>query len=98
MFFRDLSFPLQMKLVLILHVIAFGMVLTNALSVEENIKSGSVVVQGSYEDPVASFYARGDSTQQDSSRLFMKARKLGYCLRRLSSMGERKCFLSFMTT
>lgn len=71
----------------ILQVVAtFGIVLVNASSVEENFKSGSGVVQNSFEDPVASLYTRDGSIQQDSPRLLIKARKLGYCLRRLSSM------------
>ena len=94
----DLSFPLQMHLVLILQVVAFGIVLNNALSVEENFKSDSAVVQNSFEDPVTPLYTRGGSIQHDSPRLLTKARKLGYCLRRLSSMGEGKRFLNFMTT
>lgn len=84
---RGLPFPLQMHLVLILHVVAFGIVLINAFSVDENFKSGSVAVQNSFKDPMASFYTRGGSIQQESPHLFIKGRKLGYCLRRLSSMG-----------
>ena len=76
-----------MNLVLILQVVAFGIVLIYASSVEENFKSGSIVVQNSFEDPVASLHARGGSIQQDRHRLLIKARKLGYCLRRLSSIG-----------
>ena len=64
---RGLSFPLQMHLVLILHVVAFEIVLINALS---------VVVQHSFEDPAASSYTRGGGSQQDSLRLIIKARKL----------------------
>ena len=87
----NLSFPLQMHLALILQVVAFGIVLiTNALSVEENSKSGSLVVQNSFEDPEASLYTRDGSIQQGSSHLLIKARKLGFCLRRLSSMGKGK--------
>lgn len=82
-----LSFPLQMHAVLILQVVAFGVVLVNASSVEESFKSGSGVVQNSFEDPDGSLYTRDGSIQQDSPRLLIKAIKFGYCLRRLSSMG-----------
>ena len=85
--FQDLSFPLQMHLVLILQVAASAMILINASSVQENSKSDSDVVQNSFEDPVASLYTRGGSIQTDSPRLLIKARKHGYCLRRLSSLG-----------
>ena len=84
--FKDLVFPLQMHLVLILHAVTFRIVLINALSVEDNFKSGSVEKQNSFEDPVASSDTRS-ATEQDGPRLFIRARKLGYCLRRLSSMG-----------
>ena len=78
-----------MHLILIMDVVACGIVLINALPVEENFKSGSVVVQNSFKDPLASSYTRDGSIQQDNSHLVIKARKLGYCLRRLSSMGEK---------
>jgi len=84
---RGLSFSLQMHLILILHVVAFRIVLINALPIEENFKSGSIVVQNNLKDLLASSYTRGGSFQRDNPLLYIRARKLGYCLRRLSSMG-----------
>ena len=70
-----------------MHLILILQVAASASSVQENSDSGSDVVQNSFEDPVASLYTRGGSIQKDSPRLLIKARKHGYCLRRLSSLG-----------
>lgn len=82
-----------MHVIVSLYILAFGVVLISSVPFEENLKSHLVEMQGSSEDPVASFRLRGRGSQRnhpiplDIARLFVKARNRGYCLRRLSSLG-----------
>lgn len=74
-----------MNLVVNLFILASGIILINAEPLEEKLQSGS-------EDPLLSFYKGAPGTQRNDPiplvGLVIKARSHGYCLRRLSSLGE----------
>lgn len=73
-------------------MLASGIILINAEPLEEKRQSGSVEMRDSSEDPLLSFYKGAPGTQRNDPiplvGLVIKARSHGYCLRRLSSLGE----------
>lgn len=87
-----------MYLVVNLLILTIGISLINCEPREENLQSGSEGMRDSSEDPMVSFYKGGPAAQRNDPiplvSLAIKARSHGYCLRRLSSLGESIiCFL-----
>jgi len=80
-----------MHLVVNLYVLSLGVILINSEPLDENLQSGSVEMRDSSEDPIVSSYKEYLAAQQNDpiplTGLVIKARSLGYCLRRLSSLG-----------
>lgn len=87
-----------MHFALNLFILTTGIILINCEPLEENLQSGSEEIRDSSEDPMVSFYKGGPGAQRNDPipllGLAIKARSHGYCLRRLSSLGESIiCFL-----
>ena len=79
-----------------LSILGIGIILINAERLEGTLQSGSVEMRDSSEDPMVSFYKGAPQRNGPIPLvgLVIKARSHGYCLRRLSSLGEsRICFL-----